>query len=112
MSDSHREGLLQLKFHQLAGGHAHGLSALQAGSGGPDGRAFAGIQELKHLLLQDEAAIARNLARQLSIYATGAPVRYSDREAIETILQHTAAGHYGVRDLIEEIVQSDLFKNK
>ena len=78
----------------------------------PDGRAFAGIQELKHLLLQDEAAIARNLARQLSIYATGAPVRYSDREAIETILQHTAAGHYGVRDLIEEIVQSDLFKNK
>jgi len=78
----------------------------------PDGRNFANVKELKRLLLQDETAIARNLARQLSVYATGAPVRYSDRDAIQTILQHTAASHYGVRDLIQEIVQSDLFQNK
>ena len=78
----------------------------------PDGRAFADVKELKRLLLKDEPAIARNLVRQLSIYATGAPVRYSDRDQIEKILRRTEAGHYGVRDLIQELVQSDLFKNK
>ncbi len=78
----------------------------------PDGRRFADVKELKRLLLLDETTIARNLARQLSIYATGAPVRYSDRAAIETILQRATSSHYGIRDLIREIVQSDLFKQK
>ncbi len=78
----------------------------------PDGRAFANISELKRLLLRDERSIALNLVRQLSIYATGAPVRYSDRESIEKILQRAAPSHYGVRDIIRELVQSDLFRNK
>ncbi len=78
----------------------------------PDGRAFTDVKALKHLLVKDETPIARNLVRQLSIFATGAPVRYSDREQIEKILQRTAASHYGVRDLIQELVQSDLFQNK
>ena len=30
--------------------------------------------------------IARNLVRQLTVFATGAPVRFSDREEIEKIL--------------------------
>ena len=49
----------------------------------PDGRAFKDIREFKQLLLHDEAQIARNLARQLVVYATGAPVRFSDRPQIE-----------------------------
>ena len=36
--------------------------------------------------VEDERPIARNLARQLTIFATGAPVRFSDREEIERIL--------------------------
>jgi hypothetical protein len=78
----------------------------------PDGREFADIKGLKQLLLQDQKSIARNLVRQLSIYATGSPVRYSDRDQIEKILSHAAASQYGVRDLIKQIVQSDLFLNK
>jgi hypothetical protein len=78
----------------------------------PDGRAFANVKELKRLLLKDETSIARNLVRQLSVYATGAPVRYSDRAQIEQILQKTAAGQYEVRDIIQELVQSDLFRYK
>ena len=42
---------------------------------------------MKKLLLQDEAKIARNLARQLTVYATGAPVRFSDRPSLEAILE-------------------------
>jgi hypothetical protein len=78
----------------------------------PDGRAFQDIREFKGLLVQDEALLARNLARQLAIYATGAPVRFSDREQIEQIVQAAGAKQYGVRSLVHEIVQSELFLKK
>jgi hypothetical protein len=78
----------------------------------PGGGLFADVRELKKLLLKDEVSIARNLARQLIIYATGAPVRFSDREQVEQFLVHTADRQYGVRSLVMEIVQSDLFQTK
>ncbi len=78
----------------------------------PDGRGFADVRALKQLLAADEAQIARNLTRQLATYATGAPVRFSDRPAIERILATAAPNHYGVRTLITEIVQSPLFLQK
>ena len=78
----------------------------------PEGRAFKDVRDLKTLLLSDPAPIARNLVRQLAVYATGAPVRFSDREQIERILQRTKAGDYGVRSIVRELVQSDLFQTK
>jgi mono/diheme cytochrome c family protein len=78
----------------------------------PDGRAFKDIREFKRLLVQDEVTLARNLAKQLAIYATGAPVRFSDREQIEQIVQHASARQYGVRSLVHGIVQSELFLRK
>jgi hypothetical protein len=78
----------------------------------PDGRAFADVREFKRLLLSDEAALARNLARQLSIYATGAPVRFSDRAAIEQILAQTQSSGYGVRSIVQALVASELFQSK
>ncbi len=44
-----------------------------------DGREFRDIRELKQLLLKDERLIARNLLKQLLIYATGSPIRFGDR---------------------------------
>jgi hypothetical protein len=78
----------------------------------PDGRKFNDVRDLKRLLLADEKQIARNLARQLAVYATGAPIHFADREVIEGILQRSAASQYGVKSIIEELVQSDLFLNK
>ena len=78
----------------------------------PDGRTFADVRELKRLLLADERAIARNVVKQLVVYATGAPVRFVDRPAVEKILDRAKARGYGVRSLVHEIVQSDLFLNK
>jgi hypothetical protein len=77
-----------------------------------DGRKFSDIREFKQLLLADEKQLARNLARQLTVYATGAPVHFADREQIDEILQRASSSHYGVRSLIVELVQSDLFCNK
>jgi len=78
----------------------------------PDGRSFGDVRELKRLLLADERQIARNFATQLITYATGAPVRFGDRPQLEAILDQAKPSEYGVRSLIDAIVQSDLFRSK
>ena len=78
----------------------------------PDGRPFRDIREFKQLLRNEDTMLARNLAKQLVVYATGAPVRFSDRPQIEKILSNAKTHDYGVRSLIHEIVQSDLFREK
>jgi hypothetical protein len=77
-----------------------------------DGRPFADIEEFKEILLADPRAIARNLVGQLVVYATGAPLGFADRAAVEEILDRTAVTRYGLRSLIHEIVQSPLFLTK
>ncbi|HEY3853172.1 MAG TPA: DUF1592 domain-containing protein [Verrucomicrobiae bacterium] len=78
----------------------------------PDGRKFKDVRDLKELLLTDPGQLARNLAQQLTIYATGAPIRFSDRPAIAKILAENRQQGYGVRSLIHEIVESEMFLNK
>jgi mono/diheme cytochrome c family protein len=78
----------------------------------PDGRAFRDIKEFKRLVLKDEVPVARNLAKQLVVFATGTPVRFSDRDELERILQRARPHKYGVRTLVEEIVRSELFQTK
>jgi len=78
----------------------------------PDGKSFRDVRDLKRLLLEDPRPIARNLVRQLAVYATGAPVRFSDREHVEKILERTKATEYGLRSIVRELVQSELFLTK
>lgn len=78
----------------------------------PDGRKFHDVRELKALLLDDDKQVARNLARQLVVYATGSPVRFADRPEVEQLLVRASSSHYGVRSLIHELVQSRIFQNK
>jgi hypothetical protein len=77
-----------------------------------DGRTFADINGLRALLLKDEDALARNLAQQLMIYATGAGIRFSDRAAIDAIVAKTKATNHGLRSLVQEVVASELFQTK
>jgi hypothetical protein len=76
------------------------------------GSSFANIAGLRTLLLADEVQIARNLARRLLTYATGAGISFADRAAIESILGEVKAKQYGLRSLIHAIVQSDQFRDK
>jgi mono/diheme cytochrome c family protein len=78
----------------------------------PDGRAFRDVKQFKRLISSDEVAVARNLTKQLVVFATGAPVRFSDRAELERILERASARKYGVRTLVEEIVRSELFQTK
>ncbi|CAN5695470.1 DUF1592 domain-containing protein [soil metagenome] len=78
----------------------------------PDGRKFQNIRDLKQLLLNDERQIARNLARQFIVYATGAPLRFGDRPELEKILDQAKSDTYGVSTLIQAVIQSELFQEK
>jgi mono/diheme cytochrome c family protein len=78
----------------------------------PDGRKFDDVRQLKQCLAHDDAQLARNLARQLIVYSTGAPIRFSDRPELAKILNKNRSEGYAVRSLIHDIVQSDLFLNK
>ena len=77
-----------------------------------DGRTFTDINSLRELLLKDEDALARNIARQLMIYATGAGIRFSDRTAIDAIVAKTKATNHGLRSILQEVVASELFQTK
>jgi hypothetical protein len=77
-----------------------------------DGRSFKDVREFKSLLLKDEDLLARNLVKQLITYATGAPVRFSERDDVEQILRRSSPHQYGLRTIVHEIVQSDLFQMK
>ena len=74
-----------------------------------DGRTFNNINDLKTLITADPRQLARNLLQQFTIYSTGTPVRFSDRQEIESMLDACAKDGYRVRDLMLALVQSRIF---
>lgn len=70
------------------------------------------IDEFKPLLLDGEDQIARNLTQNLLVYATGAGLQFADRATVEKIVAHLESEGGGLRSIVHEIVQSDVFKNK
>ena len=74
-----------------------------------DGRTFTNVNDFKTLIAADPRQLARNLLHQFTIYSTGTPVRFSDRQEIETMLDACAKDGYRVRDLMLALVQSKIF---
>lgn len=77
-----------------------------------DGRKFAGLREYQNVLVSDPQRLSRNLANQLVLYATGAPVEFADRPAVEEILKRSGGANPQVYELLHQIIQSPLFLNK
>ena len=77
-----------------------------------NGQEFADLNGFRKLLLDHENVLARNVARQLMIYATGEGIRFSDRDDINDIVANTKNSKYGMRSIIQEIVASKLFQSK
>ena len=78
----------------------------------PDGRKFANVDEFKQLLLADPDVVARALARKLVTYGTGGAPGPADTAEIEAVVARTRERGFGLRTLIEEIVESRLFREK
>ncbi len=75
-----------------------------------DGRSFDNVRELKAHLAAQPRALARNLVGQITLYATGVSVRFSDRPTVEAILDACEPEGYRVRDLIHALTGSELFR--
>lgn len=76
------------------------------------GQRFGGIEEFQALLASNDRQLARNIASQWIVYATGAPVRFSNREALEAILDQAERDRYALRTILHAIVQSEFFTRK
>ena len=74
-----------------------------------DGRRFRDVRDLKAIFAANPRQLARNLLHQLTVYATGTPVRFSDRAEIEKMLDACAADGYRTRDLVHALVGSRVF---
>ena len=78
----------------------------------PDGAKFGDIVEFKRLLLQQKELVARNVVRQLLIYALGRELDFGDEAAVERILQAVEPTDYGLRSIVHQITQSQPFQTK
>jgi hypothetical protein len=80
-----------------------------------DGTKFTGVMDYRKMLVADrpkQRALARNLTNQLVIYATGAPISFGDRVAIERILDKAGGDNPKLKELLHEVVQSPIFQTK
>ena len=76
----------------------------------PDGRQFQDIIELQKLLTENTSPLVANLAQHLAIYSTGRTLNFSDRQSIQQIVANTEKQKGGLRTILHELVQSDLFQ--
>ena len=78
----------------------------------PDERKFADVREFQTLAAANSELLLKNLAQQLAIYATGRDLAFSDRDPIAALIASTQKQGGGVRTLIHELTQSQLFQTR
>ncbi|HSU66357.1 MAG TPA: DUF1592 domain-containing protein [Tepidisphaeraceae bacterium] len=78
----------------------------------PDGRKFSDVSQLESILAADKHSLLHNLAQQLTVYATGRDVAFTDRPALDEMVGRTEGQGGGIRTLLHELVQSSLFQTR
>jgi mono/diheme cytochrome c family protein len=78
----------------------------------PNGKAFSTPADLKDLLAQREADLARNLTERLMAYALGRQLEGYDDVVIDRLMVNIAKDKYRVRTIITEVITSYLFTHR
>ncbi|MFD2256164.1 DUF1592 domain-containing protein [Luteolibacter algae] len=78
----------------------------------PDGEEFSNYHEWKEIQLSKPEHLARAFASQITTYATGADIRFSDDEILNKITAQSRKNNYGIRTIIKEMITSPLFLRK
>jgi len=83
------------------------------GSGAlPNGTSFESMAEFKEILLGRHDQIARAISGKLLSLASGRRIEPGDRKEIDRIVNDLQAKGDGFRDLVEEVILSDIFLKK
>ena len=75
-------------------------------------REVMNVVELKQLLLEREGQVARCLTEKMLTYATGRLLEPTDRGEVDAIVEQWKLDGYRMRDLIQLVVQNDVFLTK
>lgn len=78
----------------------------------PSGQSFNGFQDFKKLTAENPEVIAKNFAEKLLAYGTGKEICFSDREAINQIIEETRSNGFGTRSIVQAVVRSRVFQSK
>jgi hypothetical protein len=75
-----------------------------------DGTDVDGPAGVRAFLLRHQDQYLRNVTQNLMTYALGRGMDYRDMPEMRAILRSTASDHYKLKDLVEAIATSDLFR--
>ncbi|HAY80605.1 MAG TPA: hypothetical protein DCY79_12430 [Planctomycetaceae bacterium] len=77
-----------------------------------DGFTFTDIHGFKQHLMKSKEQVARNLLSLLLTFATGTEIQFADRQEVEAILQRHESANYPLRRVIDEVVNSRMFRHR
>lgn len=77
-----------------------------------DGTEFRHVMDLKKILLGRKDQFTRHLTEELLTYGTGRRIELLDRPRVDRIVENVRGKGYGMRDLILEVVQSEIFRSR
>ena len=75
-----------------------------------DGVAVDGPAGVRAFLLRHREQYLRNLVENLMTYALGRGIRYDDMPTVREVLRESAPGGYGLRDIVEAVAMSQVFR--
>ncbi len=100
------------KYALLSNGKRESGTTVDASYALHDGRKFSNVDDFRSLVVASPQKLARNVAEKLVVFGTGAPISFADRQAIDDIVERTAADDYGFRSIIKAVTISSLFLSK
>ena len=78
----------------------------------PDGRTFRNYREFQDLLAADPRPLLANFARQLTAFGLGRRPTFTDRVAVEAVVDRAMQKGGGIRTLVYELLESPLFRGR
>lgn len=79
----------------------------------PDGTEFSGLDDLKAYVLKErQADLARSLTKNITAYALGRSLDFSDNEFVVSLSDGFQQNDFRIQWLIEEIVVSETFRSR
>jgi hypothetical protein len=78
----------------------------------PTGESFKDFAEFQKLLLTSQDRVAKCVTEKLLTFATGRAMGFSDRTEITRIATASKAKRFALRDLMHDVVQSEIFRSK